>query len=374
MQKKEISSRRNFLKTSGISASVFVTGAALSDGLLVNKNVHAAENKKIKIGQIGVGHMHAYKMGSLRRLNDIFEVVGIAEDDPKQREAKGNQECYRGLKWMSSEELLAIPELQAVAVETEEHSLIPAALRCIRAGKHIHLDKPCGESLPDYRQLLDEAKTRNLTIQTGYMYRNNPAVQFCIKAVKEGLLGNIFDVDAAMSRYDNQHFRQILKSFKCGTPYIFACHLIDIVVTLMGEPEKIHPFLRCTQSDGLVDNSVTVFEYPRGGLATIRTAVTEVEGYQRRHLTVCGDKGTIVIQPLETGGDLANGVLRLALLENHDNFKKGYQTVPMPPPKGRYDDQWREFAQVIRNEIINPYSYEHDFIVHKCLLESCGLN
>jgi predicted dehydrogenase len=372
MFQKQCFSRRNFLKTSGL----FVAGT--TGGLSLNRNTFAVENRnenqKIKIGQLGAGHMHAYKMGDLRQLSDLFEVVGIAEDDPKLRAAAEKQALYQGLKWMSSEELLAVPGLQAVGVETEEHLLIPAALRCIRAGKHIHLDKPAGESLTDLKQLLDEAKAQNLTVQMGYMYRNNPAVQFCIKAVKEGLLGNIFDVDAAMSRYDTNHFRQVLKEFKGATPYIFICHLIDLMVTLLGEPEKIHPFPRCTRSDGLVDNCVAVFEYPHGCIATLRTAVTEVEGFQRRHFTVCGDQGTIVIQPLETGGNLANGVLRLALLEDRGGYKKGYQTVPMPTPKSRYIDQWREFAQILRGEIVNPYSYEHDFIVHKCLLETCGMN
>ncbi|MDR1964937.1 MAG: Gfo/Idh/MocA family oxidoreductase [Planctomycetaceae bacterium] len=370
MTKTNDFSRRSFLKTSGLLAA----GATLSGGLSVNSNVYSAESQKIKIGQLGTGHMHAYKIEDLRKLGDLFEVVGIAEDDPKQRAATENQGCYRGLKWMTSEELLAIPDLEAVSVETEEHLLLPAALRCIRAGKHIHLDKPGGESLQDFKQLLDEAKTKNLTVQMGYMYRNNPAVQFCIKAVKEGLLGKIFDIDAAMSRYDNDHSRNIIKGFVGATPFIFACHLIDLIVTLLGEPEKIHPFPRCTRSDGIVDNSVTVFEYPHGCIATVRTAITEVEGFQRRHFTVCGDQGTIVIQPLETGGNLANGVLRLALLKDNNGFKKGYQTVPMPKPQSRYIDQWREFAKVVRKEMVNPYSYEHDYIVQKCLLEACGMN
>ncbi|MDR0336447.1 MAG: Gfo/Idh/MocA family oxidoreductase [Planctomycetaceae bacterium] len=370
MLKKNLTSRRHFLEASAL----FVAGTTNYLSSDQQKFTFANEKPKIKIGQLGTGHMHAYKMGDLRRLSNDFEVVGIAEDDPQLRASAEKQACYRGLKWMSSEELLAIPELQAVGVETEEHSLLPAALRCIRAGKHIHLDKPAGESLPEFKQLLDEAKAKNLTVQMGYMYRNNPAIQFCIKSVKDGLLGTVFDIDAVMSRYDGNQFRQILKGFKGGTAYIFICHLIDLVVTLLGEPEKIHPFPRCTRNDGLVDNMVTVFEYPNGCIATLRTSVTEVEGFQRRHLTVCGDKGTIIIQPLETAGNISNGVLRLALNEDRNGFKKGYQTVPMPTAKNRYEDQWSEFAQILRGEIVNPYSYEHDFIVQKCLLETCGLN
>jgi predicted dehydrogenase len=274
---------------------------------------------------------------------------------------------------MTSDELLAVPGLQAVAVETEEHVPLPTALRCIRAGKHIHLDKPCGESLPEFKRLLDEAEAKNLTVQVGYMYRNNPAVQFCIKAVKDGLIGNVVDLDASMGRYDGESYRRLIKTYKGGIPYILACHLIDLVVTLMGEPETIHPFLRRTRTDGVLDNGLAVFEYSRERLATIRTSITEAQGFRRRHLTVMGDKGTIIIQPLESMGGMSGGDLRLALEEDRGGFKKGVQTVDMPPPKDRYEDQWREFAAVLNGEMINPYTYEHDYIVHKCHLNACGL-
>jgi predicted dehydrogenase len=141
----------------------------------------------------------------------------------------------------------------------------------------------------------------------------------------------------------------------------------------MGEPEKIHPYLRYTRSDGVLDNSLAVFEYSGDRLATIRTSITEAKGFQRRHLTVLGDKGSIIIQPIESQGNMSGGVLRLALEEDRGGFKKGIQTVDMPPLKDRYEDQWREFAAVLNGEMVNPYTYEHDYIVHKCHLEACGL-
>lgn len=361
-------SRRSFLSASGLAAA-----AALPGGLSASKDAPAATLTRIKIGQIGTGNQHAGKIGTLRKLPDLFEVVGVAEDDPAQRAKALKNSSYKGLNWMTSDELLAVPGLQAVAVETEEHAPIPTALRCIRAGKHIHLDKPCGESLPQFRQLLDEAKARSLTVQVGYMYRNNPAVQFCIKAVREGLIGNVFDLDAAMGRYDGAEYRKLIKTYKGGISYILACHLIDLVVTLMGEPEKVRPFLRRTRADGVIDNGLAVFEFSRDRLATVRTCITEAQGFQRRHLTVMGDKGSLIIQPIESKGGMSGGVLKLALEEDRGGFKKGVQTVELPPLKDRYEDQWREFAAVLNGEMINPYTYEHDYIVHKCHLEACGM-
>ena len=361
-------SRRTFLSASGLAATATVLSGGVSaapSGLPTNK-------QPIKIGQIGTANQHAYKIGTLRKLTDLFEVVGFVEDDLKLRERAQKSSSFKGLRVMSTEELLTVPGLQAVAVETEERVCIPPALRCIRAGKHIHLDKPCGESLPEFKQLLDEAKASDLTVQVGYMYRNNPAVQFCIKAVNDGLIGNVFDLDTAMGRHDGQGYRNLIKDYKGGIAYILACHLVDIVVSLMGEPAKIHPYLRQTRSDGVLDNCLAVFEFSRDRLATIRTSITEAKGFQRRRIKVMGDRGSIIIQPIESKGNMSGGVLTLALEEDRGGFKKGIQTVGMPPLKDRYEDQWREFAAVLNGDMINPYTYEHDYIVHKCHLEACG--
>jgi len=363
------SSRRAFLAATGLAAA----GAALPGRLAAAPDETLAKRKPIKIGQIGTANQHAYKIRTLRTLPDLFEIVGFVEDDPKRRERALKSSTFKGLKVMSTDELLAVPGLQAVAVETEERLCIPPALRCIRAGKHIHLDKPAGESLPQFKTLLDEAKAKDLTVQVGYMYRNNPAVQFCIKAVKEGLIGNVFDLDTAMGRYDGQGYRNLIGDYKGGIAYILACHLIDIVVSLMGAPEKITPYLRQTRGDGVLDNCLAVFEFSSDRLATVRTSITEAKGFQRRRLKVMGDKGSIIIQPIESKGNMSGGVLQLALEEDRGGYKKGIQTVDMPPLKDRYEDQWREFAAVLNGDMVNPYTYEHDYIVHKCHLEACGL-
>ena len=120
--------------------------------------------------------------------------------------------------------------------------------------------------------------------------------------------------------------------------FIFACHLIDLVVGLLGKPDRIVSFPRQTRSDvdvKMCDNGLVVFEYPRTTV-TIRTASLEVEGYQRRQLVVCGDEGTIDIRPLETVyiRPPQPQKLRLALSQARDSFKQGYQEVSFPPVPG----------------------------------------
>jgi len=365
--------RRDFLRqttrTTTDAAIGSVALAACSPWLGPHAIAADPPRGKIKVGQIGIGHNHASaKMATFRKLSEHCEVVGIVEPDPEWRKKRGNQSAYRDLTWMTEEQLLNTKGLQAVAVEVDpgDDQLMAITGRCIDAGMHVHLDKPGGESFSAFKKVLDEAERRDLTVQLGYMYRNNPAMQFCFQAVREGWLGEIFEVHSVMNRDQPLSYLKWLSQFRGGTMFIFAGHLIDLVVTIMGKPDRITSYQRQTQSEvEFYDNGLAVFEYPRA-TATVRTASLEVGGYQRRQLVVCGDEGTIEIRPLEPPK------LRLTLAKPRGSFKKGTQDVTLPSIPGRYDEHLLELARIIRGEIENPYPISHELIVQEALLSASG--
>jgi predicted dehydrogenase len=327
------------------------------------------EKRRVKIGQIGIGHNHAdAKMATLRNLSDEFEVVGIVEEDPRWRAERGDREEYHGLRWMTEAELLATPGLEAVAVETDGFDLVPTAQRCVDAGKHLHLDKPGGESYSAFRDVIEEARRRDLVVQSGYMYRSNPAIAFCVDAVRKGMLGRVFEVHAVMSRFDDEDYRRWIGQFHGGAMYIFGSHLIDIIVWMLGEPDEVTPFLRASRPDQphIMDNGFAVLEYPHATVS-VRTSIAEVGGYDRRQLTVVGDSGTIEIRPLEPPA------LQMTLRHSRNGFDSGTHQIVVPPSAGRYDDQLRELARSIRREIPNPFDLDHELATHRTVLAASGI-
>jgi len=216
--------RRTFLQHGGKFAGMGLM--ALSQAK--NSKAQAIRSRKrIKIGQIGTTHAHAAgKMATLRKLSEDYEVVGIVEPDPDRQGQLKNHSAYRGLKWLSEEQLLNTPGLHAVAVETDITELVPTGARCVSAGKHIHLDKPAGLSLTEFRTLLDDATRRQLTVQMGYMFRHNPAFQFCFQAVQKGWLGEVFELDGVISKTINAQQRQKLVPYP-GAMFELGCHLVD---------------------------------------------------------------------------------------------------------------------------------------------------
>ena len=163
----------------------------------------ADSSSKLRIGQIGTEHAHAGgKMTAMRSLTELWEVVGVAA-------AKG----YDGVKSMTVEELLAVPELKAVAVETTVEASCEMARRCIEAGKHVHLDKPGALKHDEFKSMRLEAEKRGLTVQMGYMLRYNPAFVLLFRAVREGWLGEITEIDAAMGKLADDSTRKNIGAF-----------------------------------------------------------------------------------------------------------------------------------------------------------------
>lgn len=339
---------------------------------LVSGGVSAADvpdssrRPRIKIGQIGVGHGHASKVAVYRASAD-YEVVGIVEPDPALRKSAETQAAFRGLRWMTQEELLQVPGLQAVLVETHVRDLLNVGETCLAAGKHIALDKPAGASLPQFRRLLDAAAQRKLLVQMGYMYRYNPGVQLLRQILQRGWLGEVFEVHAVMSKVVDFASRQTFAEFSGGILFELGGHLVDLVVGVLGKPTRVTSVAQqvARTDDSLRDNMLAVLEYPRA-VATVKSSALEVEGFDRRHLVVCGTQGTLQIQPLD------NPSVRLALSTAQGGYRKGYQDVPLPQ-YSRYIADAADMARIVRGEKAADYSPEHDLIVQATLLQACGM-
>lgn len=352
--------RRNFIQA-------VAAGSALS---VASRSADAAKKQgPIKIGQIGTKHAHAGgQIATMHKYPQLYEFVGIVESDESQRQRIQGQGGYRDAKWMTEEQLLGTPGLEAVAVETEVHDLLSTAQRCVDAGLHIHLDKPAGESFGDLKKLHEDAVSKQLVIQMGYMFRYNPAFQFLFRAVREGWLGDVFEVHGVISKTIGAESRKRLARYPGGSLFELGCHLIDPLLHFMGPPERVTGHVRQTRpdQDNLNDNMLAVFEYPRA-TATIRSALVEVQGGQRRQFVVCGDKGTIVIRPLEPPQ------LQLTLAQPQGGFQQGTQTVELAAAPGRYDGAFEDMYQVIRGQKDHDFPHQHDLAVQRALLQACNL-
>jgi len=357
-------SRREFASQSLSNLTPILAGTLLPS--LLSSRVLSNAKTRIRVGQIGTKHGHASgKLEAVTKLNEHFEVVGVVELDQAQREKVQKTGAYQFCTWMTVEQLLNQPGLQIVLVETEIDQLLNIAEKCLLAGMHVHLDKPAGTSMEQFQKVAKIALDSNRMIQLGYMFRSNPAFQFIFNAVKQGWLGEVFEIDGVMSKKVASSDRGELARYRGGSMLELGCHLIDAVVSILGKPQSITSFNSKTlpEVDQLNDNCLAVFHYPKA-TASIRSSMVEVDGGRRRQFVVCGTKGTIEIVPLEPP------LLTLTLEQPIGGFRKGTQTVELSKMTGRYDGDLLSLASAIRGESDYPYSLQHDLIVQECVLKA----
>jgi predicted dehydrogenase len=330
----------------------------------------AAENNlRIRIGQIGTSHSHAAgKMGALRALSHLYEVVGIAEPIAGREAIAEKQKAYAGLNWLTEEALLSDSSVEAIVVETSLADSPRAAQACLRAGKHIHLDKPGAASHAKFRALRLEAERRLLTVQMGYMLRYNPAFQLLFRAHREGWLGDITEIDASMGKLGDPRLFAELADVPGHGMFELACHLVDVVVFLLGAPSAVHAFSRSTgfAPAGLPDNQAAVLEYPKA-IVTLRCNHGDPFGGPHRRFQVVGTQGAMQIQPLESG----RGSLRLS--QARGDFHKGDNPLALEVPPGRYHGEFEDLARVLRGGLPLAWSAEHDITVHSTALRCAGI-
>ena len=327
---------------------------------------------RIKIGQIGLAHAHGEgKMLAVRKFPELFEVVGYCESNDDLVKKSIVKDAYKGLLRMSEKELL--DNVDAVLVECEIDRLTQVAERCIKAGKHIHLDKPTTGSVDKYTEIINTAKANGLIVQLGYMYRYNPAVMKCLDMIKDGKIGAIYSINAEISTHHYDDSKKHIAKHNGGTMFVMGSHLIDLVVYLLGEPDNITTFFKHTGIGGIdfEDNNLAVLEYEKA-LARIFSSSVEVNGWGRRQFVVCGESGTISILPIEN--DVSMTFSDLNMTTSHYSDIKEKIEVSDIPKDCRYDRMVQDFAAYINGTLENPFTYEHEMAVHKVITRICGEN
>jgi len=319
----------------------------------------------IRCGMLGLGHGHAVPKAELLRTMKGVEFVGICEPDEKIRAEHLKSKPLEGIPWLTQEQLLGDKTVSMVAIESTTARLLSLGRAAIDAGKHLHLDKPAGANLAEFKSLLDEAERRRLIVQMGYMFRYHAGFDFIRRAVGLGWLGRVYSIQASMCTEATPQARTELLFHPGGILLELGGHMIDMIVLLMGAPRKATGFLRHDgdPNDTLNDNTLAVLEYDRA-MVSIEVAAVETGAWNQRRFKIAGTRGTIIMTPLEPPS------LQICLREKVGCMPAGWQTMPVQDIP-RYVRDFQELLRCIRQGEPLPYSKEHDYNVQKTLLEAC---
>jgi len=343
--------RREFLLSAGLA-----TAAAGMHHAVQAADDAPRTKQRIRIGFLGASHSHAPGKLDVVLGSGDFELVGVCDASASVR-----QDCERrGVKLISQEGLLARCEVVAVESAVRDHAR--HALLALKAGRHVHLEKPPATSLSELQEMVSLARERKLLLQLGYMWRYNPGFRTVFEAVRNGWLGEVFMVRANISNFLASTRRPEWAEFKGGSLFELGSHLVDAIVRLLGKPKAVTPFLRRhgPGADDLKDNNVAVFEYNKAVAVLTNSALQDTKLAQR-DFEVLGSNGTAVLRPLEPP------TLEIELLHAAGPYRKGAQTVTLPAYR-RYEADFAELAAAVRGERRLSVTFEEELTVQEALL------
>lgn len=177
-----------------------------------------------------------------------------------------------------------------------------------------------------------------------------------------------------MSCYYPPDKREWLGLFQGGMMQYLGCHMLDLVVRLQGTPESITSFNTSTGHEGVSakDLAFAVLQYP-DGVCTVKSSMLDVGGFQRRHLTVSGDKGTIIVQPFET--HYGKDEKHLFAMSSHLELEAWGAAESIDSERfDRYADMCRAFAATVRGERALEVDLQTEARVERCLNAACGIS
>lgn len=334
--------------------------------------------KKVKVILIGIGHDHAVPVYDTVINQDIFDVVGFAVPECEKTLFSDRIEKYRKhLPFMSVDEALSTEGLDAAIIETEEENLTKYSVMALEKGLCVHSDKPGGLDLSEFEKMIHLAKSKNKVLHFGYMYRYNPVIIKMLEEVKNGELGEIFSVEAHMNCLHPKEKREWLGKFPGGMLFFLGCHLIDLILSIQGMPKEVIPLSTSSNIDNVKSDDIgmVVFKY-ENGVSFAKSCASEIGGFVRRQLVVCGSKKTIEINPLETidGGGLQHATVRSTTYEEAQRLTWDNSAEKTDSEKfHRYSDMMRSFGEMVLGEKENKYTPDYELTLYKLLLKSCGV-
>jgi len=346
--------RRNFLEqTAGLTLSSLAAAGAAPG--------------KVRTGMLGTGHSHF--SGKLKAMLDspLFEIAGVVAESAEAKAKLEKSPAYGGPRWMSEAEMLGDASIQLIVVECRAWEALPWGKKVIAAGKHLHLEKPPGNEYKPFRELVEEARRKNLRLQTGYLWRWHEGLNAAIDAAKKGWLGEVFMVRGTMSSDRGAEERAIEAHYKGGGLFELSGHVIDRVIEILGRPKAVKSWLRHDTStpDKLADNNMAVFEYDRA-LAVVTQATKMAGAGDHRSFEVLGTDGSFVIYP-----ERNPPAMRVHLRKAQGPYKAGWQDITLPP-QPRFVADFAELGRSIQSGQPLRHSYDHELLLQETLLRASG--
>jgi predicted dehydrogenase len=186
-------------------------------------------------------------------------VTAVCDQRPERRAEV--ESLYPTVKtYADLDQMLAAPDVQAVCVATPVATHFDLALKALKAGKHVLVEKPITTSSEQARILVEEADQRKLVLMVDHTFVYTSVVTKIKQLVDQRYLGKLYYYDSVRVNlglfqsdvnviWDLAAHDLSIMDFLIGqTPKVVAATGVGVVP---GQPESV-AYLSCIFDDGLM--------------------------------------------------------------------------------------------------------------------------
>ncbi len=254
---------------------------------------------QLKVGVIGLGRMGQLYARTLATQVTGVQLYAVAEFADQLRATTANEFAVPHV-YADVQDLLALPELDAVVIATPTSIHPELVIAAARAGKAIFCEKPLALTLAETHAALDAVAQAHVPLQVGFMRRFDTGYQKAKALIDEGHIGRPVTFKS-IGRDPFCPRREYADPVMSGGLIIdMAIHDFDLARWLMGsEVERVSAegtLLVCKdlESVGDIDNAVINLRFVNGALGNVEVSRNAFYGYDIR-TEVLGSEGALVI-------------------------------------------------------------------------------
>ena len=255
-----------------------------------------ANEKPLKIGIIGAARVAVYAMVAPAAANPRTEVVGIAARDPaRAKEFASTHDIAKA--YASYDALIDDPETDLVYVATPPTLHAAVAIKALRAGKHVLVEKPFAANAREAAEIIAAAKPGRRVFEA-FHYRHHALWHRIVEITRGGELGQIQRIEAAF----HVPIAKVPEEFRWnaslggGALMDLGCYPLQWARVVAGEEPRLAS-ARMRMVDGVDAETEAELRFPSGAIAKISCGM-DGEGF-KAILNVEGTRGSLkVINPL----------------------------------------------------------------------------
>lgn len=216
------------------------------------------------------------------------------------------------------EELLADEAITAIVIATPGHTHFELAVRALKGGKDLYVEKPLCLSVAEGEQLVALAKEFDRVLMVGHILNYHPCVIRLQEMVAGGELGELHYISAHRMNLGKLCFHE-------NALWALAPHDVSVVLSLTGEaPKRVHCSGGAYVTDGVADQTCTTLEFASGVRGHILSSW--LHPFKEQKLTVVGSEGMVVFDDTRSWGE------KLAFYRKPVTWTEGVPTVsPVEP-------------------------------------------